>query len=207
MDLITEEFTLTLKYKVTVDPETGEMKTTCISRKVDKSNFEVSEDKPSKKTSKVKKEESSEPTLVLEENKCIFNKAALDLMEIQPGCKLDIKYEKQGKNTIPVIGDDEVWGTHNGNKLNKNMSLACRGSKHDELSKFGVEFKIIAHNTKPGLFILVDKNSAVETEDVELEDLPSVEEELDLPIDVDLQDLIDDKDADITEVTASMFQL
>lgn len=205
MEPITEEFTLTLKYQVKIDTETGEMTTKCISRKVDKSNFEVVDTKPAKKITKSKKEESSEPTLTLEENKYYLNQAAIDLMDIHPDCKIDIKYERKGKETIPVIGTDETFGTKGGNKLCKNLSVACRGSKNEELSKYGTKFILVPHETKDGIFVLQNEDSKLEKA---LDDtIDTIEEEIELPVDVDLQDLIDDKDITITEVNSSMFQL
>ena len=204
MDPIIEEFTITLKYQARVDTETGEMTTKCISRKVDKTNFEVVEEKSKKKTSKSKKEESTVPSLILEENKYCLNQAAITLMGVEPDCKLDIKYEKRGKETIPVIGSDESFGTHNGNKLNKSLTVACRGSKREELSKYGTEFTLVPHETKDGIFILQNKNANFEST---VSDVPEAEDEIELPDDIDLQDLVDDKDATITEVDASMFQL
>ena len=127
MEPIVEEFTITLKYQVKVDTETGEMTTKCISRKVDKSNFEVTEVKPRKKT--VVKNESSEPKLILESNKYQLTQAAVELMGVEPDDKIDIKYEKQGKNITPVIGSDETFGTKQGNKLTKSFTVACRGRK------------------------------------------------------------------------------
>lgn len=208
MEPIIEEFTITLKYQVKVDTETGEMTTKCISRKVDKSNFEVVEDKPKRKTSKFKKEESSEPTLTLEENKYCLNQAAADLMGVEPDCKLDIKYEKRGKETIPVIGTDSAFGTKQGNKLTKSLTVACRGSKNEELSKYGTEFILVPHETKDGIFLLQNEDVKLERaldDTIDKGDEP--EEEIDLPMDIDLQDLIDDKDATVTEVSSSMFQL
>ena len=204
MDPIIEEFTITLKYQARVDTETGEMTTKCISRKVDKTNFEVVEEKSKKKTSKSKKEESTVPSLILEENKYCLNQAAITLMGVEPNCKLDIKYEKRGKETIPVIGSDESFGTHSGNKLNKSLTVACRGSKREELSKYGTEFTLVPHETKDGIFILQNKNANFEST---VSDVPEAEDEIELPDDIDLQDLIDDKDTTITEVDASMFQL
>lgn len=206
MEPIIEEFTITLKYQVKVDTETGEMTTKCISRKVDKSNFEVTEEKSKRKTSKSKKEESFEPILTLEDNKYCLTQAAVDLMGVEPNCKLDIKYEKRGKETVPIIGSDEVWGTKSGNKLTKSLTVACRGSKNEELSKFGKEFTLIPHDKKEGLFILQNESTKIEIDD-EIEDLQDLEEAISLPVDVDLQDLIDDSDADIKEVNSSMFQL
>lgn len=207
MEPIIEEFTITLKYQVSVDTETGEMITKCISRKVDKSNFEVAEDKPKRKTPKAKKDESSEPTLTLEDNKYCLNQAAVDLMEVEPDCKLDIKYEKRGKETIPVIGTDTAFGTKQGNKLTKSLTVACRGSKNEELSKYGTEFILVPHETKDGIFILQNEDAKLERAlDDTLEKPDEPEEEIGLP-DIDLQDLIDDKDATITEVSSSIFQL
>jgi hypothetical protein len=177
------------------------MTSTCISRKVDKANFESGEDKPRKK--QVKKDECAEPKLILEDNKYILTKAAADLMGVKPDDKLEIKYEQQGKNRVPVIASDEVWKTHSGNRLTKSLTVACRGSKHDELVKFGTEFDVVPHDKKEGLFILKNKDTEI-TE--EIEDLTDVEEKLELPIDIDLQDLIDDSD-DVMEVPSSMFQL
>lgn len=105
-DTVSKEFSVT-------NVETGEVKST----------------KVVKKTSKTKKEESTEPLLTLEENKYYLTPAAIELMQVEPGDKLDIKYEKQGRNSIPVIGSDEVWGTKSGNKLNKSLTVACRGRK------------------------------------------------------------------------------
>lgn len=205
MDPIIEEFTITLKYQVSVDTETGEMTTKCLSRKIDK-NIEVVEDKPKKRTSKVKKDESADPILTLEDNKYCLTQAAADLMGVEPDCKLDIKYEKRGKETVPVIGPDEVWKTKGGNKLTKSLTVACRGSKNEELSKFGHEFTLVPHETKEGLFILQNGTAEIEI-DEEVEDLHDLEEAISLPVDVDLQDLIDDADADVKEVKSSMFQL
>ena len=208
MKPIIEEFTITLKYQVKVDTETGEMTTKCVSRKIDKSNFEVSEVKPVKKTSKAKKEESSEPTLTLEENKYCLNQAAADLMGVEPDCKLDIKYEKRGKETVPVIGTDTAFGTKQGNKLTKSLTVACRGSKNEELSKYGTEFILVPHETKDGIFVLQNEDSKLEQAlDDTLEKPDGPEEDIELPMDIDLQDLIDDEDATITEVSSSMFQL
>lgn len=207
MESIIEEFTLTLKYQVKVDTETGEMTSKCISRKIDKSNFEVVEDKPKRKTTKSKKEESSEPTLTLEDNKYCLNQAAADLMGVEPDCKLDIKYEKRGKETIPVIGTDTAFGTKQGNKLTKSLTVACRGSKNEELSKYGTEFILVPHETKDGIFVLQNEDAKLERAlDDTIEKPDGPEEEIELP-DIDLQDLIDDKDATITEVNSSMFQL
>lgn len=195
MDPIVEEFTITLKYQVTVDTETGEMTTKCIKRTVDKTNFEVSEKKTAKK--KVV-EDNSSPQLTLEDNKYRLNTAAIELMGVSAESKIDIKYEKQGKSMIPVIGTDEAFGTRGGNRLSKSNTVACRGSKHEELVKYGNVFQIIPHDSKAGLFIL--KGDA-QVDTLDGDDNVSIDEE------IDISQLIDDKDNNIEEINSFDFTL
>lgn len=193
MDPIVEEFTITLKYQVTVDTETGEMTTKCIKRTVDKTNFEVSEKKTAKK--KVV-EDNSSPQLTLEDNKYRLNTAAIELMGVSAESKIDIKYEKQGKSMIPVIGTDEAFGTRGGNRLSKSNTVACRGSKHEELVKYGNIFQIIPHDSKAGLFIL--KGDA-QIDTLDGDENVSIDEE------IDISQLIDDKD--VEEINSFDFTL
>ena len=193
MDPIVEEFTITLKYQVTVDTETGEMTTKCIKRTVDKTNFEVSEKKTAKK--KVV-EDNSSPQLTLEDNKYRLNTAAIELMGVSAESKIDIKYEKQGKSMIPVIGTDEAFGTRGGNRLTKSNTVACRGSKHEELIKYGNIFQIIPHDSKAGLFIL--KGDA-QIDTLDGDENVSIDEE------IDISQLIDDKD--VEEINSFDFTL
>lgn len=193
MDPIVEEFTITLKYQVTVDTETGEMTTKCIKRTVDKTNFEVSEKKTAKK--KVV-EDNSSPQLTLEDNKYRLNTAAIELMGVSAESKIDIKYEKQGKTMIPVIGSDEAFGTRGGNRLSKSNTVACRGSKHEELVKYGNIFQIIPHDSKAGLFIL--KGDA-QVDTLDGDENVSIDEE------IDISQLIDDKD--VEEINSFDFTL
>ena len=195
MDPIVEEFTITLKYQVTVDTETGEMTTKCIKRTVDKANFEVSEKKTAKK--KVS-EDNSSPQLTLEDNKYRLNTAAIELMGVSAESKIDIKYEKQGKSMIPVIGTDEAFGTRGGNRLTKSNTVACRGSKHEELVKYGNIFQIIPHDSKAGLFIL--KGDA-QIDTLDGDENVSIDEE------IDISQLIDDKDNNIEEINSFDFTL
>lgn len=184
IDTETEEFSV-------INVSTGEAKTVPI---------------PKKTTKKVKKEESSSPQLILEDNKYCLNSAAINLMGVTPDDKLDIKYEKRGSTMVPVIGTDEAFGTKGGNKVTKSNSVACRGSKNEELSKYGHVFEITPHDSKDGLFIL--------TGDATPEVLPAGDENIavsesdeDLPLDVDLSVLVDEKDANIEEIDSSYFQL
>lgn len=203
-NIITEEFTLTLQYAMKINTETGELiETKLIKRSVDKSSFEISKVSP-KKTSKPKKEESSIPKLTLEDNKYYLNSAAIELMKVAPDDKIDIKYEKIGKKMVPVIGSDAVFGTKSGCRLTKSNTVSCRGSKNTELSKYGTEFTIIPHNSKEGLFIL--SNEDVTLEELDGDENISLEEEDTISLDSDLA-LIDEGDANITEIDSSFFQL
>lgn len=206
MDPIIEEFTITLKYQVTVDTETGELTTKCIKRTIDKPNCEVSETTPKKATKKAKREESSSPELILEDNKYYLNSAAVELMGVVPDNKLDIKYEKNGSTMVPVIGTDEAFRTKGGNKLTKSNTVACRGSKNEELSKYGKVFSLTPHATKEGLFVLTGDATpvAVSTGD---ENIAINKSDEDLPLDIDLSALVDEKDANIEEIDSSYFQL
>ena len=192
MDPIVEEFTITLKYQVTVDTETGEMTTKCIKRTVDKTNFEVSEKKTAKK--KVV-EDNSSPQLTLEDNKYRLNTAAIELMGVSAESKIDIKYEKQGKTMIPVIGTDEAFGTRGGNRLTKSNTVACRGSKHEELIKYGNIFQIIPHDSKAGLFIL--KGDA-QIDTLDGDDNVSIDEEIDISQLIDYKDVEEINSFDFT---------
>lgn len=201
---VVEHFQVILDYEVTVDESTGELETRLIKKSIDKANFKSIELKePKKKTSK--KEESNIPQLILEDNKYCLNKAAVELMQITPEDKIDIKYEKKGKSMVPVIGADRIFGTKQGCKLTKSNTVACRGSKNAELAKHGDVFEIIPHDSKPGLFIL--KGNSVEEFPEEVSEINIEDLDENLPLDASIEDLIDDKDANITKIDANFFDL
>lgn len=199
---VVEHFQVILDYEVIVDESTGELETRLIKKSIDKANFKSIEVKEPKKKAK-KKEESSTPQLILEDNKYTLNSAAIELMQVTTEDKIDIKYEKKGKGMIPVIGSDSVFGTKQGCKLTKSNSVSCRGSKNTELAKYGTTFEVIPHPSKPGLFILKgdsEEELPEENSDFNIEDVDE-----DLPLDTSIEDLIDDKDANITEIDANFF--
>ena len=200
-NIITEEFTLTLQYAMKINTDTGELlETKLIKRSVDKSNFEVTTTK--RKASKPKKDEITTPQLILDDNKYYLNAAAIELMQVGPDSKIDIKYEKG----VPVIGTDEAFGTKGGNKLTKNNTVAYRGAKNEELAKYGTEFTISAHNSKEGLFVLSSENAPVQQEKLNGDENVALEEDS-LSLDIDLAGLVEDQDANITEIDANFFKL
>lgn len=203
-DHVTKEtFVLTLTYEMSINTDTGEvLETRLVDRNVNKPD-----NKSSKSVSKKKVVENTEPKLFLEDNKFRLNSAALKLMGIDAGsgAKLDIKYENNKGRSIPVLGADEAFGTKGGNKLTKTGTVAFRGNKNEELSKYGNEFTLVAYEAKPGLFILSSGN---EVQEVQEDKNISVDtEDTDLPFDLDLVEIVEDKDAEITEIDSNFFNL
>lgn len=161
---------------VVVNKETGEVK-----------DFTAPAAKKSTTTrsTKKKKEESPDPQLILEENKYTLNTAAQELLGVEADAKISIKYKKIEKSVVPVIGTEEAWGTHDGNRLTKSGTVACRGKGHDELAKYGTVFTLVANPDGTETYILSGDSGAVQT-------FTEVEDE---NVDVPDKDLINDINA------------
>ena len=193
-----------LEFSLIVDTETGEFSI------VSKDTGEIKEGKATTKgtrsKSKPKSDGSTIPQLILEENKYRLNSAAIELMGVEPDARLDIKIEREGGSRHPVLGTDEAFKTHSGNRLTKSYTVSCRGKNREQLETFGTIFNLIPHNKIPGLFILEsqDGDSPTEVEDENIE-LPSNDASEDLPFDLGLDDIIENGDA--TETSALDFEL
>ena len=144
-----------------------------------------------------------EPKLYLEDNKCRLNSKAISLMGISPGDKLDIKYDDGKNGSVPIIGTDEAFGTKGGNKLTKSNTIACRGSKNEELSKYGKEFVLATHPSKAGLFVLTSEQVAVDL----LVGDDNVNIDTPEGIDLNLEGLVDDEDANVSSIDTNFFKL
>lgn len=186
---------LSFQFNLIVDTETGDFSV------VNVESGEVKTTKVTKAKAAKKPVSNGTPTLTLESNKCILNDAAIDLMGVEVGDKIDIKYSKQGSKIVPIIGTDEAFSTQSGNKFCKNKSFAFRGAKNEELAKYGSEFTLTADPNTSGIFILNDPN--VKEESVATEDIP--DDLLAPEIEDDLQDLM--VDTDTTEVSGFQFTL
>ena len=199
MPTIKETFILSLTYEMSVDTETGEvLETKLIDRSVNKPV------KAMKATAnEAVQDDDKEPKLYLEDNKCRLNSKAISLMGISPGDKLDIKYDDGKNGSVPIIGTDEAFGTKGGNKLTKSNTIACRGSKNEELSKYGKEFVLAAHPSKAGLFVLTSEEVAVD----QLVGDDNVNIDTPEGIDLDLEGLVDDKDANVSSIDTNFFKL
>lgn len=197
---ITEEFTITLRYSMKINTETGEIvEHKLLSRTMDKSNFELVEAKPRKKASK-KKEEANVPQLILEDNKFTLNTLALELIGSEAGDKIGVSYMKIGKTLSPVL---EI-NAKDGCKLTKSGTVSCRGSKNSELSKYGEIFTLTPYEDKDNLFLL---NGNIEQTILKGDDNINIEEVNDsLPLDVDITELIEDKETEIEEIDSEFFK-
>lgn len=200
-----ETFTVKLTYEMSVNADTGEiLETRLIDRSIDNSDLKAV--KPSAKK-KVVQDEDKEPKLILEDNKYRLNNAAVELMGLDTDSKLNIRYEQGKGGDVPVIGTSIAFGISSGNKLTKSNTVACRGHNREELVKYGEEFILVPHPSKPGLFILTSES--VKPEQLIGDDNVSVEggEDEDLPFDLDVKELVDDEDANITEIDSNFFKL
>ena len=199
MPTIKETFILSLTYEMSVDTETGEvLETKLIDRSVNKPV------KAMKATAnEAVQDDEKEPKLYLEDNKCRLNSKAISLMGISPGDKLDIKYDEGKNGSVPVIGTDEAFGTKGGNKLTKSNTIAYRGSKNEELSKYGKEFILAVHPSKAGLFVLTSEEVAVD----QLVGDDNVNIDTPEGIDLNLEGLVDDEDANVSSIDTNFFKL
>ena len=181
MAIIKQQFTIT--YEREVDTDTGEIiKTTIIG----------SSDIKSEKKKSIKKDQDIEAKVYLEDNKLKLNSLAVEMLNVDPGDRIDIQYS----DTYPIIGKSESFGNpEGGTKLTKSYTVSFRGKKSEVLQKFGTEFKVIDSN---GRFIL-DSGKEVIQEPIKDENV-NIED-----IDLNLDNLLDDADA--KEVKSSIFKL
>ena len=196
MPTVKETFILSLTYEMSVDTETGEvLETKLIDRSVNKPVKAIANE--------AVQDDDKEPKLYLEDNKCRLNSKAVSLMGISPGDKLDIKYDDGKNGSVPIIGTDEAFGTKGGNKLTKSNTIACRGNKNKELSKYGKEFVLAVYPSKAGLFVLTSEEVAVD----QLVGDDNVNIDTPEGIDLNLEGLVDDKDANVSSIDTNFFKL
>lgn len=194
-----ETVTVSFTYELTVDTDTGEVLETKL----------LSKDTSKPKANNQAKNEvnDGEPKLILEENKYRLTNSAIKLLQLEDTDKIAIKYESRKNGSVPVIGSNRAFGISSGNKLTKSNTVACRGSNHDELAKYGTEFTLVPHPSKKGLFILSNGEKADEPEEVDENVNIEGDEGEDLPFDLSLDNLEDNEDKNITEIDSNFFQL
>jgi hypothetical protein len=176
---------LDILFHYNVDENTGEI--TFIGKEeitVDTATSTKRQAKP------VKVEANIEPLITLDSNKLVLTTGAVDMMKICPDCRVDIKYKKKDKVSVPVIGTDAAFNTKGGNKLTKTNTVSFRGSANDKLAEYGSVFKLEPSEDEGIFYLIGDKmNKPIEDEAIDIEgelDLDSLEE-LDIDDSSDLE--------------------
>ena len=160
-----------------VDTETGEL----FTKEATFGDFKEVTKKATTTRTKKPKDDDPVAKITLLEGKWQMNHACVELTGFEPEMKLEIKFEKKGRVTTPVLCEDEK----SGNRLTKTYTVSCRGSRHDNLAEYGDIFEVIPYEGKEGYFKL---KGNIEKED----DIIDVPEEISEPVDND--DLIEDSD-------------
>ena len=154
-----------------VDTETGEL----FTKEATFGDFkEVTKKATTTRTRKAKTDDEPTPMIHLLEGKWQLNTKAVELTGFEPEMKLDIKFEKKGRVTTPILCED----LKSGNRLTKTFTVSCRGSKHDNLAEYGDTFEVIPYEGKEGYFKL---KGNIEKED----DIIDVPEEITDPDEFD----------------------
>ena len=179
---------LDILFHYNVDENTGEIKF------IGKEEITVDTKKTTTSKSSSKVDSNPDPIITLDPNKLILTQGAVDLLNICPDCRIDIKYKKKGKATVPVIGTDVVFGTKSGNKLTKSNTVSYRGASNEKLATYGTIFKLEPTDTE-GIFYLVGDKEVSETKIPD--EIINIEEELDI---TNLNDL----DNELTEFDFSL---
>ena len=176
---------LDILFHYNVDENTGEI--TFIGKEeitVDTATSTKRQAKP------VKVEANIEPLITLDSNKLVLTTGAVDMMKICPDCRVDIKYKKKYKVSLPVIGTDAAFCTKGGNKLTKTNTVSFRGSANEKLAEYGSVFKLEPSEDEGIFYLIGDKmNKPIEDEAIDIEgelDLDSLEE-LDIDDSSDLE--------------------
>ena len=156
-----------------VDKETGEL----ITREATLGDFKEVTKKTTTTRTRKPKDEDPVAKITLLDNKIQLNAAAVAMTGFEPEMKIDVKFEKKGRVTTPVLCHDDKTG----NRLTKTYTVSFRGSRHDNLAEYGTVFELIPYEGKEEYFKL--KGDAPEKEDDIIdvpEEITNPEEEEDL---------------------------
>lgn len=142
-----------------VDDTTGEI----ITREATLGDFKEVTAKKKATSSKKPKDNDPVAKVMLLDGKVQLNNSAINLTGFEPDMKIDIKFDKKGKKQIPVMMREE----NSGNRLTKSYTISCRGSRHDDLLKYGDVFELEPYPEKDGYFYLKG-NKAIEDDIIEV---------------------------------------
>ena len=181
---------LDILFHYDVNETTGEIKF------IGKEEITVDTAAPSKRqAAKASIEVNSDPLITLDSNKLILTTGAVEMMNICADCRVDIKYKKKDKTSVPVIGTDTAFGTKGGNKLTKTNTISFRGSANEKLAEYGTTFKLEPSEDE-GIYYLIGDKVKEPIQD----DVIDIESELDIDAleSIDLDDSTDLENFDFT---------
>ena len=165
-----------------VDTETGEL----FTKEATFGDFKEVTKKATTTRTKKPKDDDPTPKITLLEGKWQMNNACVELTGFEPEMKLDVKFEKKGRITTPVLCQDDK----SGNRLTKTYTVSCRGSRHDNLAEYGDIFVVEPYEGKDGYFKLkgnIEKEDDIIDVPEEITD-PDESEEIDSDYGVDISD-------------------
>jgi hypothetical protein len=143
----------------------------------DKVEVDTAKKTTKSKKSSSKKDENPEPIVTLDTNKLILTQGAVDLLQVCEDCRVDIKYDKRGKNLVPCIGTDSAFKCKGGNLLTAKNTIRYGGANNNKLASYGTTFKM-EPTDKEGIYWLVGDKTPEEKKVPK--ELVNIESELDL---------------------------
>jgi len=173
-----------------VDEKTGEI--TFIGK--DEIKVDTKKSTSSKKSSS-KKDENPEPIVTLDSTKLTLTQGAVDLLQVCEDCRVDIKYDKKGKQLFPKIGTDAAFKSKGGNLLSGKNTVRYGGANNKKLAGYGTTFKL-EPTEEEGIYWLVGDKMPEEKEVPK--ELVNIEDELDI---TDLDNISEDESTDLTNVS------
>lgn len=159
---------------------------------------EIVKDKPKKKVTC----DSATAEVTLLDSKYMLTQAAVDLLDVTPGDRINICYNNLSDNPnvkVPIIGSSKSWGNDLGNKLTKSLTVSYRGVANSVLAEYGEVFTLEPY--KDGLFIMRGDKPVVVDDNIEVTETPEIEEDLqEIEEDFLVQNLEDDENYEISDI-------
>ena len=168
-----------------VDGKTGEI--TFIGK--DEIKVDTAKKTSTSRKSSSKKDENPEPIVTLDSTKLTLTQGAVDLLQVCEDCRIDIKYDKKGKQLLPKIGTDAAFKSKGGNLLSGKNTVRYGGANNKKLAGYGTTFKLEPTEDE-GIYWLVGDKMPEEQEvpkelvniesELDMTDLENIEESTDL---------------------------
>lgn len=168
-----------------VDETTGEI--TFIGK--DEIKVDTAKKTTTSRKSSSKKDENPEPIVTLDSTKLTLTQGAVDLLQVCEDCRIDIKYDKKGKQLLPKIGTDAAFKSKGGNLLSGKNTVRYGGANNKKLAGYGTTFKLEPTEDE-GIYWLVGDKMPEEQEvpkelvniesELDITDLENIEESTDL---------------------------